>query len=399
MVQPRDEMTSVRRRRQRAGILVVACLFALPTCAVRPRPVTLAIALLPSELPGYRAVLADFEAETGLRVQVVAQQYAEIRRALAAESAGGGGALDLVELDVYSLAAAAPLVAPLPAEALGPELAALEPAALAAGRSDGLRFVPHRVSWQALLWDSEALPSPPRTWDDLLAVARAHSGRVGVKGAAYEGLTCDVLPFVWAAGGSGADLDDAGAHAAFAFFAKLAPHLHPQSAVFKEATAAEAMARGELVVHLNWPFAMRLYASQGLAPGRIRSAPLPAGPAGRATVLGGGYVGIPVRARHPDEALRLLRHLLSRPVQARLARELGWFSARRDVAPGEGASDALFAGFLAGRTDARPRPERADYLALSRGWQNAFRAVAFEGADPHAALRAAARARVAETDR
>jgi ABC-type glycerol-3-phosphate transport system substrate-binding protein len=399
MVQPRDEMTSVRRRRRRAGILVVACLFALPTCALRPRPLTLAIALLPSELPAYRAVLADFEAETGVRVQVVPQQYAEIRRALAAESAGGGGALDLVELDVYSLAAAAPLVAPLPADALEPELGALEPQALAAGRLDGLRFLPHRVSWQALLWDSEALREPPGTWDELLAVARAHSGRVGLKGAAYEGLTCDVLPFVWAAGGSGADLADAGAHAAFAFLAELAPHLHPQSAVFKEATVAEAMARGELVVHLNWPFAMRLYASQGLAPGRIRSAPLPAGPAGRATVLGGGYIGIPAGARHRDDALRLLRHLLSRPVQARLARELGWFSARRDVPPGAGEGDVLFAGFLAGRADARPRPERADYLALSRSWQSAFRAVAFEGADPHAALRAAARARAAEAAR
>jgi ABC-type glycerol-3-phosphate transport system substrate-binding protein len=387
-------MTCMRRTRRRAGILVVACLLGWPGCALRPRPVTLAIALLPSELPAYRAVLADFEAETGVRVQVVPQQYAEIRRALAAEAAGGGGALDIVELDVYSLAAAAPLVMPLREDAFGAELAAVEPAALAAGRSDGLRFLPHRVSWQALLYDSEALPLPPRTWHELLTAARAHPGRVGLKGAAYEGLTCDVLPFVWAAGGSGADLEDAGAHAAFEFFAQLAPHLHPQSAVFREATIAEAMARGELVLHLNWPFAMRLYASQGLAPGRIRSAPLPSGPAGRATVLGGGYLGVPVNARHRDEALRLLRHLLSRSVQARLARELGWFSARRDVAVGD--AEALFAGFVAGRADARPRPERADYLALSRSWQQAFRAVAFEGADPDVALRAAARARLAE---
>jgi ABC-type glycerol-3-phosphate transport system substrate-binding protein len=193
---------------------------------------------------------------------------------------------------------------------------------------------------------------------------------------------------VWAAGGSGADLDDAGAHAAFGLFARLAPYLHPQSAVFKEATIAEAMARGELVLHLNWPFAMRLYASQGLAPDRIRSAPLPRGPAGRATVLGGGYAGIPANAPHREAALRLLRHLLSRSVQARLARELGWFSARRDVR--SAADEALLAGFLATRSDARPRPERADYLALSRRWQRAFRDVVFEGADPDAALRAAA---------
>ena len=38
---------------------------------------------------------------------VVPQQYADIRRALAAEAFAGRGTLDLVELDVYSLAAAA----------------------------------------------------------------------------------------------------------------------------------------------------------------------------------------------------------------------------------------------------------------------------------------------------
>lgn len=383
-------------QRRRTAIFVVACLFFLPACTLRTRPLTLAIALLPSELPAYRAVLADFEAQTGVRVHVVPQQYAEIRRALAAEAAGGGGALDLVELDVYSLAVAARFVAPLHEVAFGAELEALEPSAVAAGRIDGLRFLPHRVSWQALLYDSEVLPSPPRTWDELLAVARANPGRVGLKGAAYEGLTCDILPFVWSAGGSGTDLDDAGAHRAFAFFAELAPYLHPQSAVFKEAMIAEAMARGELILHFNWPFAMQLYASQGLAPARIRSAPFPIGPSGRATVLGGGYVGIPANAPHRGDALRLLRHLVSQPVQARLARELGWFSARRDVPLGEG--ETLLAGYVAARSDARPRPERADYLALSRSWQNAFRAVVFEGADPDAALRDAAHERVAEAD-
>ena len=70
-----------------------------------------------------------------------------------------------------------------------------------------------------------------------------------------------------------------GALRAFELFADLAPYVHPQSATFKESTIVEAMARGEIVLHLNWPFAMSLYAAQGLAPGTLRSAPLPEGPA------------------------------------------------------------------------------------------------------------------------
>jgi ABC-type glycerol-3-phosphate transport system substrate-binding protein len=231
------------------------------------------------------------------------------------------------------------------------------------------------------------LGRPPTTWDELVAGARAHPGKIGFKGALYEGLTCDVLPFVWAAGGRGDVLDDPGALAAFRLFAELAPYLHPGSAIFKEPTIADAMARGELVLALNWPFAMSLYASQGLAPDPIRSAPLPRGPAGRATVLGGGYVAIPRNAPHPEAALELVHHLLGRDVQARLARELGWFSARRDVPVEEGG---VLAGFAAMRGEVRPRPERADYLALSRRWQEAFRAVAFAHADPAATLHAAA---------
>src|SRR5262249_24350733 len=162
-------------------------------------------------------------------------------------------------------------VAVLDAAELGPVLDALDPAAIRAGTIDGLRFLPHRLSWQALLYDHAALGTPPATWADLLAVARAHPGKIGFQGALYEGLTCDVLPFVWSAGGRGDVLDDADALAAFRFFAELAPYLHPQSATMQEPAIAEAMARGELVLHLNWPFAMSLYESQGLAPDPIRS--------------------------------------------------------------------------------------------------------------------------------
>lgn len=350
---------------------------------------TVAVGVLPDELRPYRAVLADWQEAEGLRVIVVPQQYADIRRALAAESAADDGTLDLVELDVHSLALAADDVRVLDADALAGVVSALEPATVRAGTIDGLRFLPHRVSWQAMLYDRRVLGAPPATWDELLAVARAHPGKVGFKAARYEGLTCDVLPFVWAAGGDGARFDDRGARDAFALFAALAPYVNPQSAGFREATIVEAMARGELVLHLNWPFAAAVLASQGMAPDPVRTAPLPAGPAGRATVLGGGYLAIPRNAPHPEAALRLLRHLLSRDVQARLGRDVGWFSPRRDVPPAPNAP--LLEGFSAMRGDVRPRPERTDYRRLSRAWQDAFRAVVFDGVAPDAALAAAAR--------
>lgn len=375
-----------RSRGGRGWLLALLPIF----CGCQPHgdAVTVAMALLPSELPVYRSVLADFEHTGGVSVLVVPQQYADIRRALAAEAFAGRGTLDLVELDVYSLALATTQVGVFDAAALSPEVDALTPAARRVGEIDGLRFLPHRVSWQALVYNHAVLGTPPATWDDLLAVARTHPGQVGLKGALYEGLTCDLLTFVWAAGGSGSVLDDAGAIAAFRFLAELAPYLAPQSQTFKEPTIVEAAARGEIVLHLNWPFAMSLYAAQGLSPDPLRSAPLPLGPSGRATVLGGGYIAVPRGAPHRAAAVRLARYLIGAHAQQRLHRELGWFSPRRDIAV-EGSARGL-EGFAEMKDDVRARPERPDYLRLSRLWQQAFRKIVFEGADPAATLHAAA---------
>ncbi len=369
---------------------VVCALLGLMAGGCRGREVRLvvAVALLPNELPVYRRVLGDFERASGIALMVVPQQYADIRRALAAEAFAGSGTIDLVELDVYSLAAAAPYVLPLDGTDVQSELDVMAPASLAAGRINGLRFLPHRLSWQALVYDHDVLKDPPATWAELLAVARAHPGQIGFKGALYEGLTCDILPFVWAAGGSGDQLDDAGALAAFRFFADLAPYVNLQSATMKEATIAEALARGEIILELNWASVMPQYVGEGLAPQRLRSAPLPSGPQGRATVLGGGYLAVPRGTAHRALAIRLAWFLISRHAQEAFARDLGWFSARDDVAPH--ASDESLSGFIAMRDTVRPRPERPDYARLSRLWQQAFRAVVFDHADPAATLRAAA---------
>src|SRR5258708_32049510 len=76
-------------------------------CQGSSAALTVALGLLPGELATYRAIVADFERATGQRVLVVPQQYPDIRRALRAESVAARGTLDLVELDVYSLAPAA----------------------------------------------------------------------------------------------------------------------------------------------------------------------------------------------------------------------------------------------------------------------------------------------------
>ena len=89
----RDLRRAVGDRRMAVALCAISRLY-------RDRDVvTVAVGVLPDELAPYRDVVADWAGSTGARVMVVPQQYADIRRALAAESAAGDGTLDLVELD------------------------------------------------------------------------------------------------------------------------------------------------------------------------------------------------------------------------------------------------------------------------------------------------------------
>ena len=73
--------------------LVLEAVF-LAGCQRDSGTITAAVALLPGQLPVYRSVVDAFERTSGHRVVVVPQQYADIRRALAAEATAGRGTLD-----------------------------------------------------------------------------------------------------------------------------------------------------------------------------------------------------------------------------------------------------------------------------------------------------------------
>ncbi len=372
-------------------IALAVALGGLVSCRPAADSLTLVAAILPGELPVYRDVLGRFERDTGRSVIVIPQQYSEIRRALAAEAHGGSGSIDVAEMDVYYLSLTASYASALDWQPR--QLQPFSPAALRAGNLGGVqRFLPQRLNWQALIYDHEALGDPPATWDDLLRVARAHPGQIAFKGAPYEGLTCDVLPFVWMAGGRADRLDTPEAATAFRFLQQLAPYLHPATASFKEASILEAFARRELVAEINWPFAMAVLHKEGLAPGRCRSAPLPAGPKGRATVLGGGYLAVPRTAPHPHAAQELVHYLLSAEVQRQLGSRLGWVSARDDAAPEVSPEIAtLYSGFEAMRPYIHARPDGAAYPAISRAWQEAFRRIVLGGEPVEKTLRELAR--------
>ncbi len=377
--------------RARTVAFLICCLAAFAAGCRGPAStgpsLNIALAIFPAEARHYQDFAAQFEHRSGIHLRLVAQSYVDILRALQAEAGAGRGALDLVELDLATLGEARPDVAAVD-ELVTPSARKLFPPAAwdAATSGHHIFFIPHRLMWQAMIYNHVEVPTPPATWAELAAFAKDHPGKLAIKGGIYEGAVCDVMPFVWAAGGSEQAPSSLGSLQAMEFLATLAPGLNPLSQVFREMSVLEAQARGQVWIHFNWPFAMGYLAGKGLAPQIDLSAPIPAGPDGSFTVLGGGYLGIPRSAPHPQAAREFLRYLLMAQAQVRLSRELGWYGS---VPPPPGSEQArLYAGFTAMRDDVRARPAITGYTALSNRWQRIIHEVLFDNAPPAVAVAA-----------
>jgi ABC-type glycerol-3-phosphate transport system substrate-binding protein len=387
---PARAVTTPRRFALTLSLAISAvCIFATSYGCRRGssdrRELTIALAVFPAEAARYQEFVRDFESRQHVRIGFVAQSYSDILRALRAEAGAGRGRLDLVELDLSMLGEAHGSVRPLDG-LVGSGARSLFPkAAWAAATIDRhVFFIPHRLMWQAMIYNRLQVPHPPATWSDLRDFARRNPGRLGLKAARYEGLICDVMPFVWSAGGSELNPLSRGSLRAIDFIAALSPSLDPESAVFREMSILEAQARGEVWIHFNWPFAMSYLAAKQLAPAVNLSAPIPAGPDGSATPLGGGYLAVPRSAPHPELAYAFLRYLMSPEVQLRLGRTMGWYGS---VAPQAGSQEArLYAGFIAMQPHVRARRAICDYTNLSNLWQQTVRGVMFDQQPPRGAL-------------
>ena len=366
------------------SLLVLAILIAGCRATPAPEQLNIALAVFPDEAARYDRFVADFESQHHVRVNVLAQTYTDILQAMRVQAASRGS-LDLVELDLAMLGEAHEYAQPLD-RIVSPSARALfsNEAWNAATIDRHLYFIPHRLMWQAMIYNRVEVPNPPATWDDLARFAREHPGRLAIKGARYEGAVCDVMPFVWTAGGSECAPNSPGSIRALDFMRQLAPDLNDESAVFREMSVLEAQARGSVWIHFNWPFAIAYLQSKGLAPNVNLSAPIPAGPDGIATPLGGGYLAIPNSAPHPKLAAQFIQYLLTADTQAKLSRELGWYGS---VPPAPGSEDAqLYAGYTAMRAFVRARPTVDCYADLSDQWRRAIRAVLFENTAPASAI-------------
>ena len=153
----------------------------------------------------------------------------------------------------------------------------------------------------------------PSTWQQVYADAKKTGGIV-YQGAPYEGLTCNFLELVFAAGGQVLSADGKKSEinspqnlkALELMVNGVKEGAAPQSVTtYMEPESDQAFDTGKYGYLRNWTYAYAVHNSSGTLKGKIHAAPLPSfAGAGKASILGGHNSVISVYSANPGLALK-----------------------------------------------------------------------------------------------
>jgi multiple sugar transport system substrate-binding protein len=283
-------------------------------------------------------------------------------------------------------------------ELMGAERDAFIPAALQAATWQGhIYAAPLYLNAGVLyyrrdLLEAHGLPVP-QTWPQLVSqakqiTAKQKSRLAGYSGQfkQYEGLVCNMLELVWAAGGQVLGpqgkrclLGEPPALKAVRFSRDaLINGVAPRGVLaYQEPESLSLFAQGGAVFLRNWFYAWPILNDprRSKVAGKVGLAPLPRFPDGQnASCLGGWLVGLSTYSNKPDKALELAKFLAGEAAQRSLALEEGVAPARRALYqdPAVLKAHPHFARLLPILNQARPRPRTPLYPAVSQVMQGYF---------------------------
>ncbi len=268
--------------------------------------------------------------------------------------------------------------------------------------------MPFSLSNIALYYNRARFDStaPPATWEELAAAAAALTvdadgdGQTDRWGLSFplrasEGVVYYWFAFLWQAGGEifAGDFSASRFHEppgvqALAFWQAMV-----EAGSIPLAPPAEGFEKGQIAMTLASTARLSYYV-QALGD-NLGIAPLPAGPAGRATGVGGANLAVMASCRDKPAAWTFIAWMTSSEVNLRWSAATGYLPLRRSVVASEAYQQYLLSEprarvILDQMSVARARPNIPAYAAASREIGLAIEEALFTGADPAAALAAAA---------
>lgn len=342
-------------------------------------------------------VFPPFEKANNVKIEAIQVEAADVVKKLEAMKGAGKMEIDLIAQDNMALA-------PLVDKGLMEDLSSYRskipssviPALIPVGEFGGkLYFMPYRPNVEINFYNETMLKkynlNPPKTWDELLNVAKTLKekegvGKVGLKLTLDGGTTVQLFEFIRQAGGDPMVLNDEGSIKAYTFLKELYPYLAPDSKKADWNTTNKYLATDAFYEAANWPFGVGVIVQEG-GKKEIKAYAGWKGPVKASKVLGGEVLGIPAGAPNKDLAVKLMEHLMSKEVQEILVSKLSWPSSRND-ANGKVADwqKPYFDAINAAMATTEPRPNVTYWADVEKATNDAFREAVIEGKDVKATL-------------
>jgi len=285
-----------------------------------------------------------------------------------------------------------------------------EPVLNAGVIEDTVVALPLRTDCEVLYYNEEAfeeysvpLPDEWDSWDDLYNAAKTFkektgSAKLGIKGDLYEGLTCNVLSYIWAAGGDVIDeqsnvvFNSPQTIETFDFLKELWNEglIHQSSRIWREGSIVEeGMMTNQIYMAMDWPYAMGMLQSAGRDEWKVALTPM--GPETRATALGGWYFVVPKNAPEPELAWEFIKSMLSDDMQLLMNEKLGWSMANTEAWEIDPSWPQWQKDLVAVQREmldryAKPRPQINAWAEVSFAIQNCFSRVVYGGEDTASAV-------------
>jgi multiple sugar transport system substrate-binding protein len=358
-----------------------------------------------------KIVIPRFERlNPGVKVQQVPFSYGSLQQKLTT-SAAGGTLPDLIRSDLAWVPQYAKLGVFAPLNKVMPDFkryaSAMFPGTLATNYYKGNYYgLPLDTNTRVLMYNREALSAAgitaaPKTFGELRAAAAKLKAKDIYLFADGGTGGWNVLPWIWSGGGS---LTDAKYTKASGFLnsartvaaVQLLVDLYKQGAVpslilgDKGATGTEeGLAKGKYATILDGPWMLPIFAKAH--PGfRVATAPVPAGPGGSVSVVGGEDIVLTSGSKNKVAALKFLRFMISPWAQTQMARA-GQMPVRKDVSKNLTKINAGFAIFAKQLETARPRTPHPNWPKIDSVLGTAVASAIKGDKSTKAALDAAAR--------
>lgn len=283
-------------------------------------------------------VLPAFEKESGIKVNAIQMEAADVAKKLQASVAAKKNDIDVISQDVNTTAQ---LVADGYMADLSDQTKIIPSSTYPIQKQVGVfngktYFLPYRPNVEINYYNKTKFDKyglqPPTNWDELLTVAKTLKAKEGIGRVAFKmsGDVIELVEFIRSAGGDPLNLNDAGTITALTYLQKLMPFLSDDTLKGTFSTTNTFLAKDEVYYMPNWPFATNIIVGDG---GRkdIHATAGFAGPKKAVKTLGGEVLGVVKGTKNKTAALKFIKYLESKKVQQLLLKKNGWPSFRADV--------------------------------------------------------------------